>query len=67
MSKKKSVPLKKSKPVMKVMSSDSPQVDDLHLMIDFTAMQLKLCYDRLVNYPQIQEEIVELIKKLAKI
>jgi len=41
--------------------------NDIHVMVDFTAITLKLCYDKLALYPEIQNDISELIKKLAQI
>ncbi len=40
---------------------------NMHLMVDFTAMQLKLCYESLVMYPEIQKKIVKLISELSKV
>lgn len=36
-------------------------------MVDFTAVQLKLCYEKLVMYPEIQEDIKKLIDKLKSL
>lgn len=64
---------KKSSAIFEKPSSDL--VDELitemdssvHLMVDFTVMQLKLCHDRLALHPELQEEIKTLITKLLKV
>lgn len=41
--------------------------NDVTLMVDFTAQQLYLCYQRLALYPELQEDILKLISKLKKL
>lgn len=42
-------------------------IHDIENIVDFTAVQLQLCYDKLVMYPEVQEDIKKLIAKLKAI
>lgn len=55
--------VKKGKPRVSIME----EADNVHLLVDFTATQLKICYDKLTLYPAVQEDIAKLIIKLANI
>lgn len=40
---------------------------NIELMVAFTEEQLRLCYEVLVNYPEVQEDIKRLMNKLKTI